>query len=127
MRYDDYLYMIFRVGIGGLFFMFGVQKLFGLWGIPAASFGTLIWFAGMGEFLIGLALVVGVLTRIASFFGVIEMLVAYLMGHVATGGWNPAVNQGIPALVFMLAFFATMAHGAGKASLERLLFGRELL
>ena len=107
--------------------MFGVQKLFGLWGIPAASFGTLIWFAGMGGVLIGLALVVGVLTRIASFFGVIEMLVAYLMGHVATGGWNPAVNQGIPALVFMLAFFATMAHGAGKASLERLLFGRELL
>ena len=93
----------------------------------AAGFGTLIWYAGIGEFLIGLSLITGVLPRLASLFGIIEMLVAYLMGHVATGGWNPAVNQGIPALVFMLAFFATMAHGAGKASLERLLFGRELL
>ena len=75
----DTLYVIFRIGVGALFFLLGVQKLFGLWNMPggAASFGSLIWFAGAGEFLIGLALIFGVLVRLASFFGVIEMIVAY--------------------------------------------------
>jgi putative oxidoreductase len=126
-KYENHLYVIFRIGIGALFFMFGVMKLFGLWGMPggAATFGTLVWYAGVGEFLIGLALMVGVLTRLASFFGIIEMLVAYFIGHVATSGWNPAINQGAPALLFMLAFLATAAHGAGKASLEQAVFGKE--
>lgn len=127
-NYGDSLYVIFRIGIGALFFMFGVQKLFGLWGMPggAAVFGTLVWFAGAGEFLIGLGLITGVLTRLASFFGVIEMLVAYIMGHALVGGWNPAVNQGAPALLFMFAFLVTLAYGAKKASLEKSFFGKEL-
>lgn len=127
-KYGDYLYVIFRIGIGALFFMFGVMKLFGLWGMPGgpAAFGTLVWYAGAAEFLIGLALISGVLTRLASFFGVIEMLVAYLIGHALPNGWNPAVNQGVPALLFMLAFLVILAYGARKASLEQAVFGKEL-
>lgn len=127
-KHNEDIYVIFRIAIGALFFMLGIMKLFGLWGMPggAAKFGTLIWFAGMGEFLIGLALIVGVLTRLASLFGVIEMIVAYYLGHVSTGGWNPAVNQGVSALVFLLAFLVTFAYGAGKASLEKAVFKREL-
>src|SRR3989338_6451626 len=127
-KYEDYLYVIFRLGTGALFFALGIMKLFGLWGMPggAAAFGTLIWYAGAAEFLIGLSLIFGVLTRLASLFGVIEMLVAYLMGHVAVGGWNPAINMGAPALLFMLAFLATLAYGAGKAGLEQAVFGKEL-
>jgi len=126
-KYKEHLYLIFRIGIGALFLMFGVQKLFGLWGMPggAAVFGSLVWFAGAGELLIGLALVLGVLTRLASLFGVIEMAVAYVMGHAMVGGWNPAVNMGTPALLFMLAFLVTFAYGAGKASLEHKVFGKE--
>src|SRR3989338_4075929 len=95
-KYGDYLYSIFRIGIGVLFLMLGVMKLFGLWGMPGgpAVFGTLVWYAGISEFLIGLSLIFGVLTRLASFFGIIEMLVAYFMGHVSVGGLNPMVNQG---------------------------------
>ncbi|OGY44635.1 MAG: hypothetical protein A2729_03555 [Candidatus Buchananbacteria bacterium RIFCSPHIGHO2_01_FULL_39_14] len=129
IKYKEQLYVIFRVGIGALFLLLGVQKLFGLWGMPggAAVFGTLIWYAGAGELLIGLALVGGVLTRLASFFGAIQMLVAYYLGHVATAGsWNPAVNMGAAALVFMLAFVVTFAYGAGKASLEKKFFKKEL-
>ena len=126
-KYGDYLYAVFRIGIGVLFFMFGVMKLFGLWGMPggAAIFGTLIWFAGLAEFLIGLALITGVLTRLASFFGVIEMLVAYTIGHALPNGLNPLINQGAPALLFMLAFLVTLAYGARKASLEQAVFGKE--
>ena len=128
IKNKDNLYIIFRMGIGALFFMYGVQKLFGLWGMPGgpASFGTLIWYAGAGEFLIGLGLISGVLTRLASLFGVIEMLIAYVLGHVLVGGWNPATNQGAPALLLLLAFIATLTYGAKKASLEREFLGKEL-
>lgn len=127
-KYKDNLYVIFRIGIGALFFMYGAQKLFGLWGMPGgpAAFGTLVWYAGLGEFLIGLALISGVLTRLASLFGVIEMLVAYFIGHVSVGGLNPAVNQGAPALLFMFAFLVTLAYGARKVSLEQVVFRKEL-
>lgn len=127
-KYGDYLYVIFRVGIGALFFMYGIQKLFGLWGMPggAAVFGTLVWYAGAAEFLIGLALIFGVLTRLASFFGVIEMLVAYLIGHALPNGWNPATNMGAPALLFVFAFLVTLAYGARKMSVEQAIIGKEL-
>ncbi|MBI4167969.1 MAG: DoxX family protein, partial [Candidatus Aenigmarchaeota archaeon] len=120
-KYGDSLYVVFRICIGALFLMLGVMKLFGLWGMPggAAAFGTLIWFAGLFEIMIGLSLAAGVLTRLASLFGVIEMIVAYYIGHVKTGGWNPAANMGMPALVFMLSFLITLAYGAKKASLEQ--------
>lgn len=127
-KYKEHLYVVFRVGIGLLFLMFGLQKIFGLWGMPggAAAFGTLIWVAGAAEILIGVAVAVGVLTRLASVFGVIEMAVAYVLGHALVGGWNPAVNMGTPALLFLLAFLVTFAYGAGKASLERKLLGKEM-
>ena len=126
-KYSDYMYVIFRIGIGALFLMYGTMKLFGLWGMPGgpAVFGTLVWYAGAAEFLIGLSLITGVLVRLASFFGVIEMLVAYYLGHVSVGGWNPAVNMGVPALLFMLAFLVTLAYGAKKASLEHAVFKKE--
>jgi len=127
-KYGDYLYVVFRVGIGALFFMYGIMKLFGLWGMPggAAKFNTLIWYAGAAEFLVGLALVSGVLTRLASFFGVIEMIVAYIIGHALPNGWNPMTNQGAPAVIFMLAFLVTLAYGDRKLSLEQAILGKEL-
>lgn len=124
----DNIYVFFRIAIGALFFMLGAQKIFGLWGMPGgpAAFLTLIWFAGVFELMIGSALVSGVLTRLASFFGVIMMTVAYYLGHVSVGGWNPAKNMGIAALVFGLAFLVTFTLGAKKASLEKKFLGKEL-
>ncbi|MEK6936918.1 MAG: DoxX family protein [Nanoarchaeota archaeon] len=124
---QDNLYVIFRVGVGALFFMLGLQKIFGLWGMPGGPAASLsfIWFAGVFELMIGLSLVTGVLTRLASFFEVIMMIIAYYLGHVSTGGWNPTMNLGMPALVFGLAFLATLAYGAKKFSLEKKLFGKE--
>ena len=124
---SDYLYVVFRIGIGILFLMFGMMKIFGLWGMPApVAFGTLYWFAGMSEILIALSLITGVLTRLAAFFGIIEMIVAYSIGHASVGGWNPMRNQGAPALLFMLSFFAVLAFGSRKASLEKSVFKKEL-
>ncbi len=127
-KYGDYLYVVFRIGIGALFFSLGIMKLFGLWGMPGgpAAFGTLIWYAGIFEVMIGLSMITGVLVRLASFFGIIMMIVAYYIGHVSVGGWNPIVNMGMPALLFMLAYAVTLAFGAKKASLEKIIFGKEI-
>ncbi|MBI5354950.1 MAG: DoxX family protein [Candidatus Aenigmarchaeota archaeon] len=128
-NHQDNLYVVFRSAIGVLFFMLGLQKIFGLWGMPGgpAVFGTLIWFAGVFEFMIGSSMIFGVLTRLASFFGVIMMAVAYYLGHVSTSGsWNPMVNFGMPAIAFGLAFIITLIHGAKKASLERKFLGKEI-
>ena len=126
-KYGDYLYVIFRIGPGALLLMLGVMKLFGLWGMPGgpAAFATLIWFAGIFEVMIGMSLIFGVLVRLASAFGIIMMIVAYYLGHVTVGGWNPIVNLGIAALLYLLIFTMTFAHGAGKASLEKKVFGKE--
>ena len=125
-KYGDHLYVIFRIAIGALFLMHGLQKLLGLWGMPGgpAAFGTLAWYAGVAEVLIGPALIFGVLTRLASFFGVIEMLVAFNV-HFSMGGWNPVTNQGELALMFMFAFLVTLAYGARKVSLEQAVLGKE--
>lgn len=127
-KYSDNLYLVFRIGVGALFFMLGLQKMFGLWGIPGgpAVFATLIWFAGIFELMIGLALIFGVLTRLTSFFGIIMMIVAYYLGHVSVGGWNPMQNMGMPALVFALVFLVILAFGARKASLEKTITGKEI-
>lgn len=125
----DNLYVIFRVCIGLLFFILGMQKIFGLWGMPGgpAVFGTLVWFAGIFELMIGAALIFGVLVRIASFFGIIMMITAYYLGHVSMGGWNPTVNFGMPALLFLLAFLVILGFGSKKLSLEQKIFGKEFL
>lgn len=108
--------------------LLGVQKILGLWGMPGgpAVFATLVWFVGIFELMIGLSLTTGVLTRLASFFGVIMMAVAYYIGHVSLGSWNPAQNMGMPALAFGLAFLITLIHGAKKASLEKKFLGKEM-
>jgi len=128
-NHQDNLYVVFRSATGALFCMLGLQKIFGLWGMPGgpAVFGTLIWFAGVFELMIGSSMIFGVLTRLASFFGIIMMTVAYYLGHVSTSGsWNPMVNFGTPAIVFGLAFIITFVHGAKKASLERKFLGKEI-
>ncbi len=128
-KYGDNIYVFFRVCVGGLFFTLGLQKMFGLWDMPggAAVFGTLVWFAGIFELMIGSALVSGVLTRPAAFFGVIMMMVAYYKGHVlGFGSWNPAKNMGMAALIFGLAFLIVFVNGAKKFSLEKTVLKKEI-
>lgn len=127
-KYADNFYVVFRIGIGLLFFLIGLQKITGIWamqGVPT-DWGTLIWFAGIFELMIGSALFFGVLTRLASFFGVIMMIVAYYLGHVVAGGWNPFINMGLPAIIFGLAFLVTFGYGAKKVSLEMKIWGKEI-
>ena len=127
-KYEDHLYVLFRMGIGSMFLMFGLQKLLGLWGMPGGPVpaGSFVWFAAVAEILIGTGLIFGILSRVASLCGMIEMLVAYFVVHVPLGGLVPAQNQGQSAVLFLLAFVVIFAYGSKKFSVEKKLLHREL-
>jgi putative oxidoreductase len=101
--------LVLRVATGLVFFMHGYQKLFDN-GISATQTG----FDGMGaplpditavlvtflELVGGLALIVGVLTRILGLLLAVDMAAAYLIVHQENGFF--AANGGFE-LVFLLA------------------------
>jgi putative oxidoreductase len=106
------------------------MKLFGWFGgMPGggtASFLTQVWFAGVLEVFGGIALMLGLGTRVAAFIVSGEMAVAYWQFHAPNGAW-PIQNHGeTPVLLcFIFLFFA--AYGAGEWSLDALIRRRRAL
>ncbi len=117
-----------RLAIGGIFAAHGAQKLFvyGLDGVSGA-------FAGMGipmasvvgpltgaiELVGGLALIAGLLTRIAGLGLAAVMLGAIGFVHLSAGFWAP---NGVEFPLALLAGAATIALvGAGRYSLDTVL------
>jgi putative oxidoreductase len=117
-----YLHSILRIMAALLFMQFGTAKLFAF---PAAimpdgataSFGSLIWFAGVLEAFGGFFLLVGLCTRPVAFLLSGQMAVAYFMGHAPQGFW-PVINQGTPAILFCFVWLYLSAAGAGPWSID---------
>ena len=124
-RYDLALAII-RVVVGVVFFMHGWQKLFtmgisgvggffGSLGIPAASLMAVV--VTFVELLGGLALILGIGTRIAGILLAINMFVAFLLVHLSNGFF---VSEGGYELVLLL-FAGTVAlafFGVGSLSVD---------
>lgn len=115
---SDYLYFVFRIGIGLLFVTHGLVKLFGLFGKEPVGIISLFGAAGIIEIFVGFFIVIGMLTREFAALGFIEMIVAYFYAHVPKG-FNPFTNGGELALMFALAFLALMAKGPGRFAVDR--------
>ncbi len=81
--------------------------------------------AGVIEFFGGLALAVGLFTRLAALGGLATMISAYFMAHFPNG-WIPIMNKGELALLYFAAFLIFIIYGAGKFSLEHALFKKEI-
>lgn len=128
-KFQDYLYFVFRVLIGLLFMQHGSQKLFG-WlgglGGNSAELLSLMGLAGIIEFFGGLAIVLGLFTRLIALIAAVEMLVAYYLAHFSRNVF-PILNNGEPAALFFSAFLVLLAYGAGKWSLGKVLFKKEIL
>ncbi len=121
------MYVIFRVIVGLLFAMHGMQKL-GLFGGDAKT--GLFLVVGIGELLVGLAILLGFLVRHAAVGGVIIMVGAQIMAHIFPGGVYksifPLFNGGEASMLFLVSFLVIFAMGPGTFSLEKALFKKEL-
>ena len=120
-KYADVFYFVFRVIVGILFLMHGLQKLFGLSG--GVGGGTvqlvsLFGFAGIIELIGGLLITIGLFARWGALFGIIDMIGAWIVVHIPQG-WNPLLNGGELPFLFLASFLVILAYGPGKWSLMK--------
>jgi putative oxidoreductase len=112
---------LLRLMTGLLLLEFGTMKILHF---PYAEYFanvqplTLIWFAGLLELVGGALVTVGLFTRCAAFILSGEMAFAYFMEH-APHGFYPALNEGLPAVLFCFVFLYLSAAGGGAWSLDR--------
>ena len=122
---EDILYFLFRVIIGFVFFIHGAQKMFGWFGakgtVPLVS---LMGLAGVIEVVGGLAIALGFFSRLAALGGILDMLGALFTVHFPMG-WNPLINKGEPALLYLAAFLVIITYGSKKWSLEKSFLHKE--
>ena len=113
----DSTHAVFRIGVGLLFMLHGLQK-FGLIGGKApVALNSLMGVAGILELGGGALIVAGLLTRPVAVVLALEMVAAYFMAHHPKGGW-PLQNGGELPLLYAVSFVFLAAHGAGRWSID---------
>lgn len=118
-RGANYYWFIFRVVFGFLFFVHGAQKLFGWFTTrDTVQLVSLFGLAGVIEVIVGILLVIGLWTRYASLLGIIDMVGAYFIVHMKTA-ILPWANGGELALLYLVAFLAIIAKGAGIWAIDK--------
>jgi putative oxidoreductase len=129
-RYAPVTYALFRIVFGYLFLIFGLQKMFGLFGGEQAALASLQGAAGVIETVAGLLIMLGLLTRPAAFIASGEMAVAYFYVHVMVIGLGPngpgmplgllipPMNMGERSVMFCFAFLYIASRGAGIWSVD---------
>jgi len=138
---NDRATTILRLVLGVIFFAHGAQKMLGWFGGYGFT-GTMGFFTGMlhipalfaflaiaAEFFGGLGLIFGLLTRVAAFGPFCNMIVAVAMIHHNFGffmNWTGAQKgEGYEYHLLLLATSVFLIiHGAGAASVDRLLSSR---
>jgi len=138
---NDWTLTVLRLVMGVTFFMHGAQKMLGWFGGYGFS-GTMDFFtkvmhipapfaalAILAEFLGGIGLIVGALTRIAAFGIATNMVVAVLMVHANVGffmNWTgQQKGEGFEYHLLALAIaIVLMARGGGAFSVDRALSSR---
>jgi putative oxidoreductase len=114
--------VLLRLVAGIMIFQAGVLKLFGWFGGVDTHGAAVPWLsefgaAGMIEFIGGVAIALGLLTRPIAFILSGEMAVAYWQFQAPHGTW-PIENMGIPTVLFCFIFLYIAASGAGELSID---------
>jgi putative oxidoreductase len=141
---NDPILAFLRIVLGVVFFAHGAQKALGWFGGYGYT-GTMGYFSSLGipsifgmvaicdEFLGGLGLIVGFLSRIAALAIIANMLVAIALVHRANGlfmNWGLAASGGVAVgegyefhLLAIAIGVLIMARGAGALSIDRAVAG----
>lgn len=117
-RFAPATYALFRIVFGLLFFFFGLQKMFGLFGGQVAPLMSMQGAAGVIETVCGFLIMVGLFTKYAAFLASGEMAVAYFYIHVNLMGAVPLVNMGERSTMFCFAFLYMATRGSGILSVD---------
>jgi putative oxidoreductase len=129
---NDVSLLFLRLALGGILWMHGAQKLLGLFGghgpQPFVHFVVSLGFPpAMGwlviavEFFGGIAVVLGVLSRLAALGIAVDMVVALVKVHLPNGFFLGGPNPGYEyVLLLAVVAFAIVLAGPGRYAL----FGR---
>jgi putative oxidoreductase len=136
---DDLALTILRLGLGVEFFVHGTQKALGWFGGPGYSAmmngfesggipAPLAFLAIMAEFLGGIGLLLGLLSRIAAFGIMVNMVVAIFRVNLPNGffmNWTgQQKGEGYEYHVLVLVIgLAILVKGAGPLSVDRAISG----
>lgn len=121
-RFADQAHAVLRIVAGFMFSFHGAQKILGVLSEFQPPVGSQMWIGGLLELVGGLAILLGVRTRLAAFLCSGEMAVAYVQFH-----WKfqlgpqffPAINQGELAALYCFVFLLIACRGAGIWSLNK--------
>lgn len=120
-QFEPYARSLLRIVAGFLYWMHGLQKVAGVLSprgpVPA---GTLLWYAGIIEIILGALIILGLFTVPAAFIGSGEMAVAYFMAHFPRA-FFPIKNGGETPVLLCFIFLYLFAAGAGPFSLDNVI------
>ena len=108
---------VLRIVTALVFFSHGTMKILG-WPMlpsemrPMMHAGSLMWWSGLIELLIGPPILLGLLVRPLAFLASGEMAVGYFTIHAPQGFW-PALNDGDAAILYTFVFLLLAAAGPG--------------
>ncbi len=113
-----------RIVVGLLFWLHGIEKLFGILGQEEpVELLSRLGAAGLLEAIGGALILLGLFTRPMAFILAGEMAVAYFTAHLPRGFW-PLMNGGERAVFYCWVYLFFAANGAGAFSLDRLIRAR---
>lgn len=120
-RAQPWMIAAFRIVVGFLFFSHGASTLFGWFIAPyggqTAEIGAWpSWWAGIIEFVAGLAIMIGFGTRFAAFLGAGTMAVAYFWKHQGDG-LLPIQNDGDTVVLLCWSLLLLVFLGPGRLAL----------
>src|SRR5687768_12308151 len=86
---------------------------------PPPEMATLLFVAGLLEFVGGMLLVVGLFTRLTAFVLSGMMAIAYWGFHAPMGPW-PVTNMGVAAILYCFIFLYLATSGPGAWAIDNL-------
>ncbi len=116
---------LLRIVSGFLLSLHGLTLLFGFFSAPdhpakpVVAF-SLLWFAGVLQFVGGPLLILGLFTRPAAFILSGHLAFAYFLAHAPRGFW-PNLNGGELSALYSFVFLYLAVAGPGDYSLDGLL------